>query len=128
MDRFLTDVQTLRQRTSRHIDEGVVTSGYGADRETFLKLLTDSLETEVVNVLRDWRHHFMVKGSQLKSIAAEFPVRANQGQGHADQLAERIAIFSYRDIAQYLDVKVPATRLMLESILAVEEEHADELV
>ena len=39
----------------------------------------------------------------------------------------RIAIDSYRDFIQYLDDKDPTTRRLLESILAVEEQHADEL-
>ena len=43
-----------------------------------------------------------------------------------DLVAERIAIESYRDIIQYLDDKDPTTRRLLESILAVVEEHADE--
>jgi bacterioferritin len=42
-------------------------------------------------------------------------------------VAERIAIDSYRDFIEYLADKDPTTRRMLESILAVEEEHADEL-
>lgn len=44
-----------------------------------------------------------------------------------DLVAERIAIDSYRDIIQYLGTQDSTTRRMLESILAVEEEHADEL-
>ncbi len=44
-----------------------------------------------------------------------------------DLVAERIAIDSYRDFIQYLGDKDPTTRRMLESILAVEEQHADEL-
>ena len=44
-----------------------------------------------------------------------------------DLVAERIAIDSYRDIIRYLEDKDPTRRRMLESILAVEEEHADEL-
>jgi len=44
-----------------------------------------------------------------------------------DLVAERIAIDSYRDFIGYLGEKDPTTRRMLESILAVEEEHADEL-
>jgi bacterioferritin len=45
-----------------------------------------------------------------------------------DLVAERIAIDSYREMIQYLGERDPTTRIMLESILAVEEEHADELV
>jgi bacterioferritin len=44
-----------------------------------------------------------------------------------DLVAERIAIDSYREFIAYLGDKDPTTRRMLESILAVEEEHADDL-
>ena len=124
---FLTDVQTLRQRARQHIDEGAVTSGYSADRETVLKLLNDSLATEIVCVLRCRRHHFKAKGIQSKSIADEFLLHSNEEQGHADKLAERIAIDRYRDIIRHLGDKDPTTRRMLESIVAVEEERGDEL-
>jgi bacterioferritin len=165
---FLTDVQSLRKRARQHIDEGAVTAGYNADRETVLKLLNDSLATEIVCVLRYRRHHFMAKGIQSKSVADEFLVHSNEEQGHADQIAERIvqlggepdfspdglvsrshseyvegeslvdmikedlvaeriAIDSYRDIIQYLSDKDPTTRRMMEGILAVEEEHAEEM-
>jgi bacterioferritin len=43
-------------------------------------------------------------------------------------VAERIAIDSYRETVQYLGDRDPATRRMLEQILATEEEHADDLV
>ena len=42
-------------------------------------------------------------------------------------IAERIAIDSYRQLIQYLGDKDSTTSQMLKSILAVEEEHADEL-
>jgi len=42
-------------------------------------------------------------------------------------IAERIAIDSYRHDIAYLSDQDPTTRRMLESILAVEEEHADDL-
>lgn len=45
-----------------------------------------------------------------------------------DLVAERIAIDSYREMILYLGDRDPTTRNLLESILAVEEEHADELV
>jgi bacterioferritin len=43
------------------------------------------------------------------------------------KLAERIAIDSYRAFIAYLGDQDPTTRRLLESILAVEEEHADDL-
>ena len=45
-----------------------------------------------------------------------------------DLVAERIAIDSYREIVQYLGNDDPTSRRLMETILAVEEEHADDLV
>lgn len=42
-------------------------------------------------------------------------------------VAERIAIESYREMIAFFGDRDPTTRALLESILAVEEEHADEL-
>jgi bacterioferritin len=42
-------------------------------------------------------------------------------------VAERIAIDSYRSLIQYVGDNDPTTRRMLESILAVEEEHAEDM-
>jgi bacterioferritin len=166
---FLTDVQTLRKRARQHLEEGAITAGYGADRQTVIKLLNDALATELVCVLRYKRHYFMSQGINAQSIAAEFLEHANEEQGHADQLAarivqlggepdfapdglssrshseyvegaslvdmikenlvaERIAIDSYRELVAYLGDQDPTTRRMMEEILAVEEEHADDLV
>lgn len=45
-----------------------------------------------------------------------------------DLVAERIAIDSYREMIAYVGTDDPTTRRMLEGILAMEEEHADDLV
>lgn len=44
-----------------------------------------------------------------------------------DLVAERVAIDSYREIIQFLGDKDPTSRRVMESILAVEEEHADDM-
>jgi bacterioferritin len=44
-----------------------------------------------------------------------------------DLIAERIAIETYREIVTYFGEKDPTSRRMIEDILAVEEEHADDL-
>jgi len=166
---FLTDIKTLRERARKHIEQGAVTEGYSADRETVIKVLNEALATEIVCVLRYRRHYFMASGIHAEGVAAEFLQHSNDEQGHADQIAqrivqlggapnfspeglltrshaeyvegetlsdmikedlvaERIAIDSYRDIIKYLDNDDPTTRRMMETILAVEEEHADDLV
>lgn len=45
-----------------------------------------------------------------------------------DLVAERIAIGSYQEIIRWLANDDPTSRLMMEQILAVEEEHADDLL
>ncbi|HEX3795061.1 MAG TPA: ferritin-like domain-containing protein [Acidimicrobiales bacterium] len=45
-----------------------------------------------------------------------------------DLIAERVAIASYSEIIEWLGTKDTTTRRMLEGILAVEEEHADDLL
>ncbi|HET8551053.1 MAG TPA: ferritin-like domain-containing protein [Gammaproteobacteria bacterium] len=45
-----------------------------------------------------------------------------------DLVAERIAIDSYREMANYLGKNDPTSRRLMEDILAQEEEHADDLV
>lgn len=165
---FLTDIQTLRERARRHIEDGAVTAGYQADRATVIKLLNEALATEIVCILRYKRHFFMASGINADAVAQEFLQHANEEQQHADQIAarivqlkgepnfnpegltlrshaeyvegenlidmikedlvaERIAIDSYGEMIRYIGDKDITTRRMLEAILAVEEEHADDL-
>ena len=65
--------------------------------------------------LAERSHAEYVEGASLAGMIKE------------DLVAERIAIDSYRGFIQYLADQDPTTRRMLESILAVEEQHADEL-
>jgi bacterioferritin len=44
-----------------------------------------------------------------------------------DLVAERIAIDSYREMAEYFGSKDITSRRLMEEILAKEEEHADDL-
>lgn len=87
---FLTDVSELRRRAREHVEKGAVTPGYRADRETVVKLLNEALATELVCVLRYKVHYFTAQGIHSESVAAEFLEHANEEQGHADVLAERI--------------------------------------
>lgn len=72
------------------LDDGAVTPAYGPHREAIIKLLNDSLATELVCVLRYKRHHFMASGLASPKIAEEFLVHANEESAHADRIARRI--------------------------------------
>ncbi|HEX9287075.1 MAG TPA: ferritin-like domain-containing protein [Thermoanaerobaculia bacterium] len=87
---FLSDVQELRRRARQHIEDGAVTQGYGADPEQVVAVLNEALATEIVCVLRYKRHYFMAQGIHAQAVAQEFLEHANEEQGHADRIAERI--------------------------------------
>src|SRR3954469_10622809 len=169
MAEFLTDVQTLRQRAREHIEQGPITSAYGADRERVIAVLNEALATEIVCWLRYQRHYHTATGIHAAAAAAEFLQHSTDELGHADRLAvrivqlqgapnydpagltershaqydaspyilsmlredlvaERVAIASYSEIVRWLGDADPTTRLLFEDLLAVEEEHADDLL
>ena len=74
----------------QNLDQGAITPSYGPWREDIVKLLNDSLATELVCVLRYKRHHFTAQGLASPKIADEFLVHANEESNHADRLAKRI--------------------------------------
>ncbi|QKZ02821.1 MULTISPECIES: ferritin-like domain-containing protein [Pseudomonas] len=84
------DKNTLRDRARQNVDNGAVTEGYEGDREEVIRLLNDSLATELVCVLRYKRHYYMAKGVKAQVAASEFLEHATQEAEHADKLAERI--------------------------------------
>jgi len=87
---FLTDVATLRQRARAHIEAGAVTPNYGLDTQVVVKVLNEALATEIVCVLRYKRHYFTARGIHSESVKSEFLQHAQEEQGHADRLSERI--------------------------------------
>jgi bacterioferritin len=83
-------VEAIRKRARQHLLDGAVTEGYRARREAVVKLLNDSLATEIVCVLRYKRHAFTAKGIHAEPVVAEFREHAIEEQAHADRIAERI--------------------------------------
>ena len=65
--------------------------------------------------ITDRSHAEYIEGSSLSDMVRE------------DLVAERIAIESYTEMLRYIGDKDTTTKRMLEGILAVEEEHAEEL-
>ncbi len=165
---FVSDIENIRKRARKDIDKGAMTAGYRADRETVVRLLNQALATELVCVLRYKYHYYMASGIHSQAIKAEFLQHANEEQGHADLIAERItqldgkpnlspegllsrshsdyveggdivdmikedlvaeriAIDSYREMISYVGTDDPTTRRVLEGILAMEEEHAEDM-
>ncbi len=166
---FLSDVQELRRRARENMMRGPITSDYRGDVTQAVEVLNQALATEIVCVLRYKRHYYMSRGIYKDAVAAEFLQHANDEQGHADMIAERItqlggepnfnpegmatrshseykegtsmidmikenlvaervAVESYREMVRFFGENDPTTRRMIEQILAVEEEHANDMV
>ena len=87
---FVSDIQAIRERARRHIEEGAVTPSYGADKEVVIRLLNEALATEIVCTLRYRRHYYTARGLTSGSVAQEFMEHAVEEQEHADRIAERI--------------------------------------
>lgn len=66
-------------------------------------------------VIANRSHSEYVEGNSLEDMLKE------------DLVAERIAIQTYREMVQFFGEKDPTSRRMMEEILAVEEEHADDI-
>src|SRR5882724_4791308 len=87
---FVSDIKEIRRRARAHVEQGPITAGYKADRETVIRLLNEALATEIVCVLRYKRHHYMAAGIHAQAVAEEFLEHASEEQQHADMIAERI--------------------------------------
>lgn len=153
---------------AKNLGDGPVTAGYQGDRKAVIAMLNGALATELVCVLRYKRHYYTAAGLQNGPIKAEFLQHAQEEQGHADLLAERIvqlngepdfdpatllershaeyddshdiqdmikanliaeriAIEAYRQMIEQIGETDPTTRHMLVGIMAMEEEHADDM-
>ncbi len=90
MPEFVKDIEEIRQRAIRNIEDGAVTSAYQVDKEKTIAILNEALATEIVCVLRYMHHYFMATGVHGKAVANEFKEHADSERDHADQIGERI--------------------------------------
>ena len=165
---FLSDIQTLRERARKHLEQGAVGTNYGGDVKKTIEILQSVLATEIVCVLRYSQHAIAAHGISSEGVKAEFAQHAQEEWDHAQQvaerinqlggepnfdpeglagrsasqysqggnlvemirenlMAERIAVEHYRELIRYFGDDDPGTRVMIEGILRVEEEHADDM-
>jgi bacterioferritin len=150
---FLTDVKTLRARARKHLEGGAVTDTYKGDVKKTIDILQSVLATEIVCVLRYTMHAVAATGLSSEGVKKEFAEHAGEEQEHMNQVAERINQLGgkpnfdpegmlSRSASQYGEADEdlvemirenliadndPGTRVMLESILTKEEEHANDM-
>src|SRR5579883_802555 len=141
----LTPVAEIRRRARKHLEQGAVTAGYQADRGRVLARLDAALAAQEflqhANEEQGHADQIAARITQLGGAPDLNPARLLE-RSHSeyvegkslhdmireDLVAERIAIDSYAEMIRYIGDGDPTTRRMLEAILAMEEEHADDLV
>jgi bacterioferritin len=165
---FLADVEELRARARRSIEDGPITPAYQGDVKQTIDILQSVLATEIVCVLRYTMNAVAAAGINSESVKAEFDEHAREEQEHARKvaerinqlggkpnfnpeglasrsasqyveganlvemiqenlIAERIACEHYRELIRYFGDKDATTRVLMESILSKEEEHANDM-
>ena len=89
--RFLSDVQTLRERARQHLSDGAITAAYGGDVQETINILQSVLATEIVCVLRYTMHSIAAEGISSEAVKKEFAEHAREEQAHVQAVAERIS-------------------------------------
>src|SRR3954451_8391766 len=87
---FLTDIEELRRRARKDIDQGAVTDAYGMDVHQVVDVLNKVLASEIVCVLRYKSHYYQAKGIHAEPVAAEFHQHASEEEQHAERVSMRI--------------------------------------
>lgn len=106
-------------------------------------IASESVKKEFAQHAKEEQEHMMMVAERINQLggtpnfnpeglasrsASEYSEGGNLVEMIRENLvAERIAIDHYRELIRYFDDKDPATRIMLERILAVEEEHANDM-
>lgn len=104
---------------------------------------SEGVKDEFAQHAKEEQEHMMAVAERINQLGGKpdfnpkgLETRAASEYGEADNLvemikenliAERIAIDHYRELIRFFADKDPGTRIMLEGILVVEEEHANDM-
>src|ERR1700693_2191941 len=104
---------------------------------------SESVQSEFMQHAKEEQEHMMMVAERINQLGGTpnfdpqgISSRSASGDGHAQLLvdiikenliAERIAVEHYRELVRFFGEKDPTTRVMLEKILSVEEEHANDM-
>ena len=104
---------------------------------------SESVSQEFAEHAREEQEHMMLVANRIDQLGGTpnfnpegLATRSTSEYGKAEKLvdmikenliAERIAVEHYRELIRYFAASDPTTRIMLESILSTEEEHATDM-
>jgi len=87
---FLSDVEELRSRARKSIDQGAITPAYHGDKKQTIEILQAVLATEIVCVLRYTMNAVAASGISSDGVKEEFDEHADEEKEHMRKVAERI--------------------------------------
>jgi bacterioferritin len=87
---FVGNIEEIRSKAQRKIDQGPVTEDYRLDLAQSVSILNEALASEIVCVLRYRFHYIMATGIHSSAVAEEFLEHAQDEQEHANHIAKRI--------------------------------------
>ena len=117
----------IRDDARRQVEQGALTSGNTTEVERVIDVINQVVATEMVCVMRYTQNAIAASGIDRAQVAAEFSEHANEEIQHGLRAAERIVITTYQEMVRWIGNSDPATRRLIEDILAEEEDHADDL-
>jgi bacterioferritin len=142
------DYQLDREQTIRILNEALATELVCTLRYQFHSFMASGIHSQAVKQefkehAREEQEHAERLAERIKQLGGKPEMDPSKltGLSHSeyregdtladmireDLIAERIAVESYREMIRYFGERDPTSRVMMEEILAKEEEHADEL-
>ena len=142
---YLADVtQTIAILQSVLATELVCVLRYTQNSIAATGLASEGVKAEFAQHAREEMEHVMTVAERINQLggapdfdpkslvsrsASEYTIGSNMiGMIRENLVAERIAVDHYRELIRFFGEKDPTTRTMLESILAMEEEHASDML
>lgn len=122
-------VCTLRYKSHYYLAQGIHSQGVAnefLEHANEEQMHADMVAKRITEL--NGKPNFDPEGLKTRSHAEYKEVDSLEEMIREDLVAERIAIESYSEIIRWLGDKDTTTRRLMESILAVEEEHADDLL
>jgi len=148
MNTFKADIEEIRRRAIEKMDDGAVTAFYRVLRyknHYFMAkgIHAQGVEAEFLEHANDEQQHADMVAKRITELGGTPNLNpeglatrshAQYGTGEKledmireDLIAERIAVATYSEIIRWLGNDDPTTRRMMETLLATEEEHADDM-
>ncbi|NKS43557.1 bacterioferritin [Rhodococcus hoagii] len=121
------DVTAIRDDARRQVEQGALTSGNTTEVERVIDVINQVVATEMVCVMRYTQNAIAASGIDRAQVAAEFTEHATRRFSTGLRAAERIVITTCQEMVRWIGNSDPATRRLIEDILAEEEDHADDL-